>query len=194
MPAVYYQGLHALLHYIYTGWTRIPHEQLDLLRALNLHFLLWILESLEESNPINNWLRSENRSKEESNIGTASKSTLPIEDLSPESCSQSFRFERYLERASEIYITWSLRLMTQVMVMQCFDPTEEQHQDDNMTQDSSRVDQILLAIPALSAVRTVDEPYMGHEFVSRAEAHVFYNAYATRVGFVIRGEHMLIFW
>ncbi|KAL5057147.1 hypothetical protein RYX36_028751, partial [Vicia faba] len=55
-----------------------------------------------------------------------------------------------------------------------------------MTQDSSRVDQILLAIPALSAVRTVDEPYMGQEFISEAEAHAFYNAYATRVGFVIR--------
>ncbi|CAI8588606.1 unnamed protein product [Vicia faba] len=71
---------------------------------------------------------------------------------------------------------------------------EEQDQDDNMTQDSSRVDQILLAIPTLSAVRTVDEPYMGQEFVSEAEAHAFYNAYATRVGFVTRGEHMLIFW
>ncbi|KAL5099539.1 hypothetical protein RYX36_003866 [Vicia faba] len=55
-----------------------------------------------------------------------------------------------------------------------------------MTQDSSRVDQILLAIPTLSAVRTVDEPYMGQEFVSEAEAHAFYNAYATRVGFVTR--------
>ncbi|CAI8592208.1 unnamed protein product [Vicia faba] len=67
-----------------------------------------------------------------------------------------------------------------------FDPTDEQDQDDNMTQDSSGVDQIPLAIPALSAVRTVDEPYMGQEFVSEAEAHAFYNAYATRVGFVIR--------
>ena len=50
----------------------------------------------------------------------------------------------------------------------CFDPTEEHDQDDNMTQDSSRVDQILLAIPALSTVKTVDEPYMGQEFVSEA--------------------------
>ncbi|KAL5060398.1 hypothetical protein RYX36_032002, partial [Vicia faba] len=55
-----------------------------------------------------------------------------------------------------------------------------------MTQDSSRVNQILLAIPTLSAVRTVDEPYMGQEFVPGAEAHAFYNAYTTRVGFVIR--------
>ncbi|KAL5071995.1 hypothetical protein RYX36_022882 [Vicia faba] len=55
-----------------------------------------------------------------------------------------------------------------------------------MNQDSSRVEQILLAIPALSAVRTVDEPYMGHEFVSGAEVYVFYNAYAARVRFVMR--------
>ncbi|KAL5079873.1 hypothetical protein RYX36_008294 [Vicia faba] len=67
---------------------------------------------------------------------------------------------------------------------------EEQDQDDNMTQDSSGVDQIVLAISALSAVRTVDEPYMGQEFVSEAEAHPFYNAHATRVGFVIRVSNL----
>lgn len=32
----------------------------------------------------------------------------------------------------------------------------------------------------------VDEPYVGQEFESEAEAHAFYNSYATRVGFVIR--------
>lgn len=32
----------------------------------------------------------------------------------------------------------------------------------------------------------VDEPYIGQEFESEAEAHAFYNAYATRVGFIIR--------
>ncbi|EYU26392.1 hypothetical protein ABFS82_08G184800 [Erythranthe guttata] len=31
-----------------------------------------------------------------------------------------------------------------------------------------------------------DEPYVGQEFDSEAEAHAFYNSYATRVGFVIR--------
>ncbi|XP_071707213.1 protein FAR-RED ELONGATED HYPOCOTYL 3-like [Rutidosis leptorrhynchoides] len=31
-----------------------------------------------------------------------------------------------------------------------------------------------------------DEPYIGQEFESEAAAHAFYNAYATRVGFVIR--------
>ncbi|XP_057958092.1 protein FAR1-RELATED SEQUENCE 5-like [Malania oleifera] len=32
----------------------------------------------------------------------------------------------------------------------------------------------------------VDEPYVGQEFESEAAAHAFYNAYATRVGFIIR--------
>ncbi|XVF65585.1 hypothetical protein PTKIN_Ptkin09bG0260300 [Pterospermum kingtungense] len=31
-----------------------------------------------------------------------------------------------------------------------------------------------------------DEPYEGQEFESEAAAHAFYNAYATRVGFIIR--------
>lgn len=65
------------------------------------------------------------------------------------------------------------------------DPTDEQDQDDNMTQDSSGVDQIASAVQPVSVVR-IDEPYLGQEFVSEAEAHAFYNAYATRVGFVIR--------
>nr|XP_043610134.1 protein FAR1-RELATED SEQUENCE 5 [Erigeron canadensis] len=32
----------------------------------------------------------------------------------------------------------------------------------------------------------IEEPYVGKEFDSEAAAHAFYNAYATRVGFVIR--------
>ncbi|XP_024984003.1 protein FAR1-RELATED SEQUENCE 5-like [Cynara cardunculus var. scolymus] len=32
----------------------------------------------------------------------------------------------------------------------------------------------------------VEEPYVGQEFESEGAAHAFYNAYATRVGFVIR--------
>ncbi|XP_039071070.1 protein FAR1-RELATED SEQUENCE 2-like [Hibiscus syriacus] len=35
-------------------------------------------------------------------------------------------------------------------------------------------------------VAPADEPYEGQEFESEAAAHVFYNAYATRVGFIIR--------
>lgn len=38
LPTVSYPLLHALLHYIYTGWTQIPQEQLDSLRALSLQF------------------------------------------------------------------------------------------------------------------------------------------------------------
>ncbi|XP_023751002.1 protein FAR1-RELATED SEQUENCE 5 [Lactuca sativa] len=32
----------------------------------------------------------------------------------------------------------------------------------------------------------IEEPYIGQEFESEASAHAFYNAYATKVGFVIR--------
>ncbi|XP_024631464.1 protein FAR1-RELATED SEQUENCE 6 [Medicago truncatula] len=73
-------------------------------------------------------------------------------------------------------------------IVECssFDPTDEQDQDDTMTQDSSGVDQIASAVPVTSVMRTIDEPYIGQEFVSEAEAHAFYNSYATRVGFVIR--------
>ncbi|XP_039027141.1 protein FAR1-RELATED SEQUENCE 7-like [Hibiscus syriacus] len=35
-------------------------------------------------------------------------------------------------------------------------------------------------------VATADEPYEGQEFESEAAAHAYYNAYATRVGFIIR--------
>ncbi|KAJ1411498.1 SKP1/BTB/POZ domain superfamily [Sesbania bispinosa] len=38
LPTVSYQLLHALLHYIYTGWTQIPQEQLGSLRDLSLQF------------------------------------------------------------------------------------------------------------------------------------------------------------
>lgn len=36
------------------------------------------------------------------------------------------------------------------------------------------------------AAEQVDEPYVGQEFDSEAAAHGFYNAYATRIGFIIR--------
>ncbi|KAK7321838.1 hypothetical protein VNO77_32825 [Canavalia gladiata] len=38
LPTVSYPLLHALLHYIYAGWTQIPQEQLGSLRALSLRF------------------------------------------------------------------------------------------------------------------------------------------------------------
>ncbi|KAG9141269.1 hypothetical protein Leryth_001737 [Lithospermum erythrorhizon] len=37
-----------------------------------------------------------------------------------------------------------------------------------------------------SGLAPTDEPYVGQEFNSEAAAHAFYNAYATRVGFVLR--------
>lgn len=37
-----------------------------------------------------------------------------------------------------------------------------------------------------SASASEEEPYLGQEFESEAAAHAFYNAYATRLGFVIR--------
>lgn len=41
-------------------------------------------------------------------------------------------------------------------------------------------------LQAVNSSTPVDEPYIGQEFESEAEAHAFYNAYATRVGFIIR--------
>ncbi|XP_062173403.1 protein FAR1-RELATED SEQUENCE 5-like [Alnus glutinosa] len=57
--------------------------------------------------------------------------------------------------------------------------------DEKMNQDSSGSDLVLAAIPSVSMVPS-DEPYVGQEFESEAAAHAFYNAYATRLGFVIR--------
>ncbi|XP_047317449.1 protein FAR1-RELATED SEQUENCE 6 isoform X3 [Impatiens glandulifera] len=42
-----------------------------------------------------------------------------------------------------------------------------------------------LKIPSREIV-PMDEPYVGQEFESEAAAHAFYNAFATRIGFVIR--------
>lgn len=66
-----------------------------------------------------------------------------------------------------------------------FNPAYKQDHDDNITQDSSGGDTIPSGIPSVS-VASIDEPYVGLEFESEAAAHAFYNAYATRVGFIIR--------
>ncbi|WVZ00187.1 protein FAR1-RELATED SEQUENCE 12 [Vigna radiata var. radiata] len=66
-----------------------------------------------------------------------------------------------------------------------FNPAYKHDHDDNITQDSSGGDTIPSGIPAVSVV-SADEPYVGQEFDSEAAAHAFYNAYATRVGFIIR--------
>lgn len=63
----------------------------------------------------------------------------------------------------------------------------EPDQDEKKIQDLSGKDTIPFGVPvAVRSSASVDEPYIGQEFDSEAAAHVFYNAYATRVGFVIR--------
>ncbi|CAH1427473.1 unnamed protein product [Lactuca virosa] len=41
-------------------------------------------------------------------------------------------------------------------------------------------------IPLDGSHNVIEEPYIGQEFESEASAHAFYNAYATRLGFLIR--------
>ncbi|XP_039057671.1 protein FAR1-RELATED SEQUENCE 12-like isoform X2 [Hibiscus syriacus] len=57
--------------------------------------------------------------------------------------------------------------------------TFQQGLNEKMEQTSPGKEDIPGSIPA-------NEPYVGQEFESEAAAHAFYNAYATRVGFVIR--------
>ncbi|OMO68007.1 hypothetical protein CCACVL1_20142 [Corchorus capsularis] len=57
--------------------------------------------------------------------------------------------------------------------------TYQQGLNEKMERISPDVGDIPEGIPA-------DEPYVGQEFESEAAAHAFYNAYATRVGFIIR--------
>ncbi|XP_021290481.1 protein FAR1-RELATED SEQUENCE 5-like isoform X2 [Herrania umbratica] len=57
--------------------------------------------------------------------------------------------------------------------------TFQQGVNEKMDRTSPEGDDIPEGIPA-------DEPYVGQEFESEAAAHAFYNAYATRVGFIIR--------
>ncbi|KAJ4822684.1 hypothetical protein Tsubulata_027248 [Turnera subulata] len=57
--------------------------------------------------------------------------------------------------------------------------------DCKMDGDSLSKDESQDATPG-STMNEGDEPYLGQEFDSEAAAHAFYNAYATRVGFVIR--------
>uniref|UniRef100_A0A803R8P7 FAR1 domain-containing protein n=1 Tax=Cannabis sativa TaxID=3483 RepID=A0A803R8P7_CANSA len=57
--------------------------------------------------------------------------------------------------------------------------------DEKMNQDSPDGDMIPVGVPTTSLV-PADEPFVGQEFDSEAAAHAFYNAYATRIGFIIR--------
>ncbi|KAL1315615.1 hypothetical protein AAHE18_16G271800 [Arachis hypogaea] len=50
LPMVSYGVLHALLQYIYTGWTQIPQHQLGSLRALSLQFeVMSLVKQCEEN-------------------------------------------------------------------------------------------------------------------------------------------------
>ncbi|KAI4336702.1 hypothetical protein L6164_015194 [Bauhinia variegata] len=50
LPTVTYPVLHALLQYIYTGWTQIPQEQLGSLRAVSLQFeVMPLVKQCEET-------------------------------------------------------------------------------------------------------------------------------------------------
>jgi hypothetical protein len=62
---------------------------------------------------------------------------------------------------------------------------EFEQYDHKMDKESLAIEMIPNDVPAMSMV-AADEPYMGQEFDSEASAHAFYNAYATRIGFVIR--------
>ncbi|KAL7248813.1 hypothetical protein ACSBR1_011067 [Camellia fascicularis] len=63
----------------------------------------------------------------------------------------------------------------------------QQNQDDKVSQDLCGREMVIVnAFQAINNSASVDEPYLGQEFDSEAEAHAFYNAYATRVGFIIR--------
>lgn len=63
--------------------------------------------------------------------------------------------------------------------------TLHQDQDNKVDPDSLALETIPEGIPSVASVQA-DEPYVGQQFESEAAAHAFYNAYATRVGFVIR--------
>lgn len=58
-------------------------------------------------------------------------------------------------------------------------------EDYKIDQDFTKEETIPEGFPSISVVEA-DEPYVGQEFDSEAAAHAFYNAYATRVGFIVR--------
>lgn len=62
------------------------------------------------------------------------------------------------------------------------------HQAPNVKvdHDLSGRDVVSIEEPETVSNSAPDEPYVGQEFESEAAAHAFYNAYATRVGFIIR--------
>ncbi|XP_057471251.1 protein FAR1-RELATED SEQUENCE 5-like [Actinidia eriantha] len=62
-----------------------------------------------------------------------------------------------------------------------------QSQCDKVSQDISCREMVQVVEPqSVNDSAVVDEPYIGQEFESEAEAHAFYNAYAMTVGFITR--------
>ncbi|KAM0012678.1 putative transcription factor FAR family [Helianthus debilis subsp. tardiflorus] len=59
-------------------------------------------------------------------------------------------------------------------------------QDDDDDDDSERGLDPLDLPHSVDTSLSGEEPYIGQEFESESAAHAFYNAYATRVGFVVR--------
>ncbi|KAG6421335.1 hypothetical protein SASPL_117886 [Salvia splendens] len=56
--------------------------------------------------------------------------------------------------------------------------------DIKVDEDSPEME--LFELQDVDCITPNDEPYIGQEFESEAAAHAFYNAYATRAGFVVR--------
>ncbi|XP_012074749.1 protein FAR1-RELATED SEQUENCE 5 isoform X2 [Jatropha curcas] len=63
---------------------------------------------------------------------------------------------------------------------------EEFQQDEDDKADTMSLGKDIIQDTVSSVAVVPDEPYVGQEFESEGAAHAFYNAYATRVGFIIR--------
>lgn len=73
----------------------------------------------------------------------------------------------------------------QAMIEQDDDNHNELGENSGEQDEKVDLDSIPLAVADMTEAQG-DEPYVGQEFESEAAAHGFYNAYATKVGFVIR--------
>ncbi|KAG7566444.1 FAR1 DNA binding domain [Arabidopsis suecica] len=73
----------------------------------------------------------------------------------------------------------------QAMIEQDDDNHNELGENSGEQDEKVDPDSIPLAVADMTEAQG-DEPYVGQEFESEAAAHGFYNAYATKVGFVIR--------
>lgn len=68
-------------------------------------------------------------------------------------------------------------------------PIGEEYQgllDVKIDEESIGQDEMPETVPAATVGPCGDEPIIGQEFDSETAAHAFYNAYATRLGFIVR--------